>query len=96
MMHGRRLSSRFLPLRANRRFHFLTVTRGAVLSQLPNEALVTSVVAPRHYGVKADCRIEDEDLGQKSEYDARLGFVKVARVCVSNAYTDFLLTQSKR
>jgi hypothetical protein len=55
--------------------------RGAVLSQLPEEAVITSTVAPRHYGVSAN---EDynqyEDAGQRPSYDASLGKSRVKKV----------------
>src|ERR1700722_16058986 len=57
------------------------VHRGAVLSQLPTEAVVTSTIAARHYGVM--CRSpynELEDAGQERIYDASLGKYKVQKV----------------
>ncbi|KIX02411.1 uncharacterized protein Z518_08352 [Rhinocladiella mackenziei CBS 650.93] len=54
------------------------IVKGAVLSQLPNEALITSVVAPRHYGVKAHWRYDPvKDAGQKSWYDSSHGHLRV-------------------
>ena len=55
-------------------------SRGAVLSQLPNEALVTSVVATRHYGVRATSQYVDEDVGQETWFDESRGHYRVTRV----------------
>ena len=54
--------------------------RGAVLSQLPNEALVTSIVATRHYGVRARYQYADEDIGQETWFDEFHGNYRVSRV----------------
>lgn len=61
-------------------------TRGAVLSQLPNEALVTSVVAARHYGVWAHQQYEDEDAGQKTWYDASHGHLRINKACTTSSF----------
>ncbi|KEF53944.1 uncharacterized protein A1O9_09739 [Exophiala aquamarina CBS 119918] len=56
------------------------IVKGAVLSQLPNEAIVDSVVAPRHYGVKSHQEYEDSDAGQESWYDSSFGHLRVSRM----------------
>ncbi|KAH0566440.1 hypothetical protein GP486_000152 [Trichoglossum hirsutum] len=46
------------------------IVKGAVLSQMPQEAVITSVVAPRHYGVTANnIYRESEDAGQPKIWD---------------------------
>ena len=59
----------------------LTVAhRGAVLSLLPNEAIVTSTVARSHYGVCANSLYDDsEDTGQPTWYDASIGKRKIKK-----------------
>lgn len=36
------------------------IHRGAVLSKLPHQAIITSVVATRHYGVEMHCDNEND------------------------------------
>lgn len=43
--------------------------RGAVLSKVPREALITSIVATRHYGISASMNWRDEDAGQPIEWN---------------------------
>lgn len=55
--------------------------RGAVLSQLPREAIVVSNQATRHYGVDALDQWEDErDKGQTKHLDASTGVNRVQKV----------------
>lgn len=43
--------------------------RGAVLSEAPQEAVITSTVATRHYGVTAFSVWQDDDEGQVKSWD---------------------------
>lgn len=57
------------------------IVKGAVLSQLPHETVVKSVVAPRHYGVSASMRYNElKDAGQRPWYDASSGCRRIDRV----------------
>lgn len=55
--------------------------RGAVLSRLPQEAIIVSTQATRHYGVSAMELYDDEfDKGQLKVYDASDGKNRAKRV----------------
>ena len=55
--------------------------RGAVLSQLPQEAAITSTVATKHYGVSANAAYDKrEDAGQEVIIDKYTGKKKVSKV----------------
>lgn len=57
------------------------MARGAVLSQLPHEAVVTSTIAPRNYGVAAmDIFDEVRDKDQARTRDETTGRWRVKRV----------------
>jgi hypothetical protein len=57
------------------------LSRGAVLSQLPKEAMVVSNQATRHYGVDARALWEEErDKGQTKHWDASSGTHRVDMV----------------
>ncbi|KAK5223509.1 hypothetical protein LTR72_004895 [Exophiala xenobiotica] len=57
------------------------IVKGAVLSQLPHQTLVKSVVAPRHYGVSAHSQyVEMRDAGQHCWYDASHGHKTVSKM----------------
>lgn len=54
---------------------------GAVLSQLPQEALIVSNQATRHYGVSALSIYEEKiDEGQPKIWDSSIGKFRVSRV----------------
>lgn len=60
------------------------IFRGAVLSQLPDEATITSSVATRHYGVSAMSEYEDiRDRGQEKVWSEADGKYKVSKVSLS-------------
>lgn len=55
--------------------------RGAALSKLPNNAIVTSISAVRHYGVQAGCIFDPAiDNGQRTYVDPFDGATKACRV----------------
>ncbi|KAK2609277.1 hypothetical protein QQS21_002212 [Conoideocrella luteorostrata] len=56
------------------------VVKGAVVSKIPQQAIVASISAPRHYGVEAWCKYDHEiDMGRPSNED-RSGRVEVQRM----------------
>jgi hypothetical protein len=55
--------------------------RGAILSQLPSEAVITSTVAVRHYGVEAHSTYkESEDAGQPKFWDKYYGQYRCSKM----------------
>ncbi|KAF4626672.1 hypothetical protein G7Y89_g11485 [Cudoniella acicularis] len=57
------------------------IAKGAVLSQLPQEALIVSNQATRHYGVEATSLFEERtDKGQMKHFDKSTGKYRVARM----------------
>ncbi|KAL8865909.1 MAG: hypothetical protein Q9198_009115 [Flavoplaca austrocitrina] len=60
---------------------------GAVLSQLPQEAAITSTVATKHYGVSANAAYDRrEDAGQEVIIDKYTGKKQVSKVRLSCNY----------
>lgn len=59
----------------------LTRSRGAVLSQMPSEAVVTVTKCPRHYGVSANAIYKEaEDAGQEKIWDSLEGVYRVSKM----------------
>ncbi|ETI20493.1 hypothetical protein G647_08530 [Cladophialophora carrionii CBS 160.54] len=57
------------------------IVKGAVLSQLPHETVVKSVVSARHYGVSAHTAYDEvRDAGQYCWHDASLGHKRVNKM----------------
>jgi len=57
------------------------IVRGAILSELPQEAAVVSSIAQRNYGIKARSDyIAHEDRGQPKQWDAYLGKHRVTKM----------------
>ena len=55
--------------------------RGTVMSQLPQEAAITSTSAPRHYGVRANTHYkESEDYGREKIWDHWEDLWRVAKM----------------
>ncbi|KAL8671694.1 MAG: hypothetical protein Q9168_003816 [Polycauliona sp. 1 TL-2023] len=55
--------------------------RGAVLSQLPEEAAITSTVATKHYGVSANHHYDEiEDSGQPTKTNRYSGAIRVEKM----------------
>lgn len=58
----------------------LNISRGAVLSQLPEEAAITSTVSTKHYGVSANSTYDEkEDAGQPTTVHKYNGKRRVKR-----------------
>lgn len=57
------------------------IAKGAALSKMPSQAVVTGVAAVRHYGVQALADFDSSiDQGQPTVYDACTGLYKVSRM----------------
>ncbi|KAL8887793.1 MAG: hypothetical protein Q9215_004678 [Flavoplaca cf. flavocitrina] len=64
-----------------KKFSLLISFRGAVLSQLPQEAAITSTVATKHYGVSANAAYDRrEDAGQEVIIDKYTGKKQVSKM----------------
>lgn len=83
LTHGLQSSSKTGHITWDESFR-LTNFRGAVLSQLPQEAAITSTVATKHYGVSASAVYsEAEDSGQPTSIHRFDGKRRVQKVRLS-------------
>jgi hypothetical protein len=57
------------------------IVKGAVLSQMPHEAVVTATKCVRHYGVSANAVYKEaEDAGQEKIWDTLEGIYRVSKM----------------